>query len=260
MELVDTHAHLDAEQFATDLDAVIDRARASGVAAIIAVGTTLETSWQAVQLAKKYHSVRAAVGIHPNHVAEAPRDLGLIIAYAKEPEVVAIGETGLDRFRDDAPFEQQLEYFGRQARLAFDRQLPLVIHCRDAEADLLRCLEESAAARPLRGVMHSFTGTAATAARCVELGLHISFAGQITYTNRKFDALREVARLVPIDRLLVETDSPYLAPEPHRGQRNEPSFVQFTAQRLAELRGMSTDELASVTSANGRKLFRLPAT
>jgi TatD DNase family protein len=138
--------------------------------------------------------------------------------------------------------------------LAGELGLPVVIHCRDAESDVLAVLER-APAGSLKGVMHSFTGSAATAARCVELGLHISFAGQITFANRKFDALREVARIVPADRLLVETDSPYLAPEPHRGKRNKPAYVRFTCEQLARLRGMDTNELATVTSFNAKRLF-----
>jgi TatD DNase family protein len=257
MELVDTHAHLDDEQFANDFDAVLDRAQAAGVAMILAVGTTAETSRRAVELARRTPLIRAAVGIHPNYVAARPRDEWEQIApLAESPEVVAIGETGLDRFRNDTPFDEQLASFRDHLALSVAQRKPIVIHCREAEADVLSCLEEAARLGPLAGIMHSFTGTAATAARCVELGLHISFAGQLTFSNRKFDALREVARCLPADRLLVETDSPYLAPEPHRGQRNEPAYVVRTAQRLAELRGVEPAELAWLTSENARRLFR----
>ena len=163
----------------------------------------------------------------------------------------------MDRVRTDSPFHLQVDYFERHLALARQRNLPIVVHCRDAEADVLRCLASSGGTGLVRGVMHSFSGQAATAAQCVELGLHISFAGQLTFKNRKFDALREVARLVPLDRLLVETDSPYLAPEPYRGQRNEPAYVRLTAERLAELRGLTPVELATVTTANARELLRL---
>jgi TatD DNase family protein len=258
MELVDTHAHLDDDQFASDLTAVLERARAANVSTIVAVGTTLETSRRAVQLAREHAIVRAAVGIHPNYAAQATADdWSQIERLASEPEVVAIGETGLDRFRNDTPFDLQRNYFERHLGLSRQRQLPVIIHCRDADADVLPCLELAAGAGPVIGVMHSFTGQAATAARCLELGLYISFAGQLTYTNRKFDTLREVARIVPSDRLLVETDSPYLAPEPHRGQRNEPAHVQLTASRLAEIRGVSLDELANLTASNARTLFQV---
>jgi TatD DNase family protein len=256
MELIDTHAHLDDEQLAPDSDSVLVRARAAGVVAIVAVGTTFETSRQAVQLAGKHAIVRAAVGIHPNYAALAGAgDWRAVVELSREPGVVAVGETGLDRFRSDTPFDQQVDHFERHLGLAGERALPVIIHCRDAEQDVLRCLTAAAGAGPLRGVMHSFSGQAATAARCVELGLYISFAGQLTFKNRKFDALREVARLVPLDRLLIETDSPYLAPEPHRGARNEPAHVRFTAERLAELRGMTPTDLAAATASNARKLF-----
>jgi TatD DNase family protein len=258
MEFADTHAHLDNEQFEPDLAGVMDRARAANVMTIIAVGTTLQTSRRAVQLAREHPIVRAAVGIHPNYAAQAPDEDWPEIAYlSREPEVVAIGETGLDRFRDDTPFDRQRDYFERHLLLARERRLPVIIHCRDAESDVLPCLEAASSEGPLTGVMHSFTGQAATAARCLELGLYISFAGQLTYTNRKFDVLREVARIVPPDRLLVETDSPYLAPEPHRGQRNEPANVRLTAARLAEIRGLSLEQAADMTNANAQMLFQL---
>jgi TatD DNase family protein len=215
-----------------------------------------------LQLARRNPFVYAAVGIHPNYVdAAAAERWGEIAALARESRVVALGETGLDRFRTDTPFDRQVDFFERHLALASDLGLPVVIHCRDAESDVLAVAERAVAERgPLPGVMHSFTGSAATAARCVELGLYISFAGQITFANRKFDALREVARVVPGDRLLVETDSPYLAPEPHRGQRNEPAYVRFTAEQLARLRGVDTNEMAAATSANAIRLFnRIPA-
>jgi TatD DNase family protein len=259
MELIDTHAHLEDEQFAADLPSVLDRARAAGVATVVAIGTTLHTSRRVVQLARKNPMIRAAVGIHPHSLPSAdPGDWDQIVQLATEPEVVAIGETGLDRTRDDCPFPIQLEYLTRHVQLARDQGLPLVIHCREAELDWLGFLSR-AGLNAFAGVMHSFTGQAATAEQCIASGFHISFAGQLTYTNRKFDGLREVARAVPLDRLLVETDSPYLAPGPHRGQRNEPAFVELTARRLAELRGMNAGELAAATSRNARALFGLEA-
>ena len=258
MKLVDTHAHLDSEQFASDLTAVLERAGTAGVTAIVAVGTTLDTSRRAVQLAREHTIVRAAVGIHPNYAAQAAaEDWQAITDLAREPEVMAIGETGLDRFRNDTPFDVQRDYFERHLRLSGERRMPVIIHCREAEADVLSSLDRIVGSGPARGVMHSFTGTAATAARCLEIGLFISFAGQVTFTNRKFDVLREIARIVPADRVLLETDSPYLAPEPHRRERNEPAFVGLTAQRLAELRGIDRVELARLTSDNAHRLFGL---
>jgi TatD DNase family protein len=256
MELIDTHTHLVDPAFDSDLDAVLGRAQASNVAAIVAVGTTIESSGQAIELSRGRPNVYAAVGIHPNHAGEAGVDhWERIVEMAGKPGVVAIGETGLDRFRTDTPLDVQVDYFERHLGLARDSGLPIIIHCRDAESDLLPILERAAGSGSVCGVMHSFTGSAATAARCVGLGLYISFAGQLTFGNRKFDALREIARVVPHDRLLVETDSPYLAPEPHRGQRNEPAHVRLTAEQLARVRGVSAAELASLTSANARRLF-----
>lgn len=260
MELIDTHAHLDDEEFASDLDEVIRRAGEAGLSGILAVGTTLSSSRRAIALARQHAIVRAAVGIHPNYALEArPEDWDRITELSRDPEVVAVGETGLDRYRDDTPFEMQLDYFRRHLELAAERQIPVVIHCRDAQADVLGELALAGRRAALRGVMHAFSGQASTAQRCLELGLHISFAGQLTYRNRKFDALRALAQTVRADRLLVETDSPYLSPEPHRGGRNEPARVRHTAERLAELRGCVLDELAALTTANAKELFRFAA-
>jgi TatD DNase family protein len=256
LTLIDTHAHLDDEQFAADEAAVLDRARQAGVETVLTIGTTRLSSVAAVRLAANYPVVRAVVGIQPNHVAQAASDdWAEIERLAAEARVVAIGETGLDRYGDYTPFEQQVAMFEQHIDLARRRDLPLVIHCRDAEAEVLQCLESASRVGPVRGVMHSFTGMAATALRCIELGFYISFAGMITFKNRKFDLLREVARAVPLDRLLVETDSPYLAPEPHRGGRNEPAYVVDTARRVAELRGVAVEEFAAITTANARRLF-----
>jgi TatD DNase family protein len=256
MQLIDTHSHLTDSAFDSDRDAVLERAEASGVIAMVAVGTTAESSGRAIELAGHRARVHAAVGIHPNYAAEAGvDDWERIVQLACAARVVAIGETGLDRFRSDTPFDVQLDYFERHLALARERRLPVIIHSRDADSDVVEALERFAVAGPVAAVMHSFTGTAATAARCIELGCYISFAGQLTFTNRKFDSLREVARVVPPDRLLVETDSPYLAPEPYRGKRNEPAHVRWTAEKLAELRGQDIKELAALTSDNARRLF-----
>jgi TatD DNase family protein len=200
--------------------------------------------------------VYAAVGIQPNYAAAAQAgDWEVIEQLAREPKVVAIGETGLDRYWDYAPLELQQDYFTRHVELARRLDLPFVVHCRDAEAEVVAQLRELAAAGPLRGVMHSFTGDLRTAQACLDLGLHISFAGMVTY--KKNEPLRSVAAAVPLDRLLVETDAPYLAPAPHRGKRNEPGFVLHTARCLAEHRGIDPEELAARTTANARELFRI---
>jgi TatD DNase family protein len=256
MELIDTHAHLDEDAFAIDLDEVVARAAEAGVVAIVTIGTTVESSRRAVELAGRYEPVYAAVGIQPNYVAEAKAgDWEKIEELARAPKVVAIGETGLDRYWDSAPIDLQREYFDRHLELARRLDLPFVVHCRDAEEDVLAQLRTAAEAGPLRGVMHSFTGSRATAEACLELGLYVSFAGMLTY--RRSDELRQTAAAIPLDRVLVETDSPYLAPVPLRGKRNEPANVKLTATTLAEARGMTLDEVALQTTRNARELFRI---
>jgi TatD DNase family protein len=256
--LVDTHAHLTDKRLRAILDGVLDRARHAGVVQIIAIGTTAADSMAAHELARGHRGVYAAVGVHPNDVAEAAEaDWATIVELAGKPGVVAIGETGLDRYWDRTPFPQQQEWFDRHLAIADQRDLPAVIHCRDCQRDIIEQLRSLH--RPVRGVMHSFTGTWSDAQSCLELGLHLSFAGMVTYTNKGLDALREVARRVPLDRLLVETDSPYLSPHPFRGQSNEPARVALTASRLAELHGLSVAEFSRVSTATAQNLFRLPA-
>jgi TatD DNase family protein len=257
MTLIDTHAHLDQEEFDADRDAVIERAHAAGVEAIVAIGVTAASSLAVVELAGRHRGVYAAVGIQPNYTAQVePGDWERILALVDRPKVVAIGETGLDRYWDYAPLDVQQDHFDRHLRLAHERDLPFVVHTRDSDAEVLAMLREARQRGPLRGVMHSFTGTAETAAECVELGLHISFAGMVTF--KKSDALRAVAATVPADRILVETDSPYLAPHPLRGKRNEPANVLHTAACLAGVRGLPAEEFAALATANARALFRLP--
>jgi TatD DNase family protein len=255
MALVDTHAHLDQEEFESDLDEVVARAQAAGVDAIVTVGTTALSSERAVEIAARHRGVFAAVGIQPNYAAQAvPGDWERVVGLVSRPRVVALGETGLDRHWDYSPFDVQQDYFDRHLRLAQDRDLPFVVHTRESDADVVAMLREAHRRGPLRGVMHSFTGTAETAAECLELGLHISFAGMVTF--KKSDALREVAARVPDNRILVETDSPYLSPHPLRGQRNEPAHVLHTATCLAEVRGVSLERFAAQTTENARALFR----
>jgi TatD DNase family protein len=255
--LFDTHAHLDQEEFDADRDAVIDRALAAGVERMIAVGTTLAASQKCIGLAARYDSVYAAVGIQPNYVAEsAPDHWEAIQSLASSRKVIAIGETGLDRHWDYTPFDQQQDYFDRHIELARQLDLPFIVHMRDCDEDILAQLRAARARGPLRGVMHSFTGDAAMAAECVDLGLHISFAGMITY--KKSQPLLDCAATIPADRLLIETDSPYLSPEPVRGQRpNEPALLVHTAACIAAVRGISPQELAAVTAANAQTLFRV---
>jgi TatD DNase family protein len=256
MPLVDTHAHLDQDDFDADREAVIQRAAEAGVATIVAVGVTAASSAAVVALAGRYPGVFAAVGIQPNYTAEAAAgDWDAVLALVAQPKVVAIGETGLDRHWDYSPFATQQDYFERHLRLAQERDLPFIVHTRDSDADVLAMLREARCRGGLRGVMHSFTGTAETAAECVQLGLSISFAGIVTF--KKSDALRGVAATIPPERILVETDSPYLSPHPLRGKRNEPANLVHTATCLAEVRGQTPAEFFELTANNARRLFRL---
>ncbi|NQT11513.1 MAG: TatD family hydrolase, partial [Planctomycetes bacterium] len=211
--MIDTHAHLDAKEFNPDRPAVIARARSAGVDQILCPGITAESSLAVVRLAEAQEGLFAAIGIHPNYAAEAaPDDWDRVAALVAHDRVVAVGETGLDRHWDFTPIQLQREYFDRHLRLAQEHDLPLVIHCREAEADLLPILRKAAAQKPLTGVLHAFSGEPSLADACLELGLHLGFAGAVTYKNKKFTSLRTVAARVPDDRLLIETDSPYLVP------------------------------------------------
>ncbi len=238
-----------------EVPAVLERARAAGVEHIVTIATTAASSERCLALARQHPDVSASVGIHPNHVAEAaPGDWDRVVAFARAGAAVAIGETGLDRYWDFTPFEQQIEAFRRHLELARELNLPVVIHCRDADADLVPILREQFERHgPIRGIMHSFSGDRALAETCLGLGLHLSFAGKLTHKNA--GALRDAAAVVPLDRLLVETDCPYLTPEPFRGKRNEPAYVVYTAARLAAVHGVEVAKMAEATTANARKLF-----
>lgn len=256
--LIDTHAHLADEKFADDLPAVLERARSAGVAQIVAVATMAASSAASVSLAAAHSHVFATVGIHPNHAAEAaPTAWEEVVSLAARKEVVGVGETGLDRHWHDTPFPLQEDYFARHLELSRRTNKPVVIHCREAEADVLRMLRADFEQNgPIRGVMHSFVCDAAMAEGCMAMGLFLSFAGMLTYKNAQ--ALRETAASLPLDRLLVETDSPYLSPVPLRGKRNEPAHVVHTAACLAGLHGVTLESLAERTTRNARALFRLP--
>jgi TatD DNase family protein len=257
MELFDTHAHLADEQLAVDTSGVCERAQAAGVTQILAVGTTLASSQQCLRLAGQHAGVLASAGIHPNHAAEAQSaDWEEVVKLVHEPRVVAIGETGLDLYWKDTPLAVQQDYFDRHIRLSQATGKPLVIHLRETAGEILAMLREARRRGPLTGIMHSFTGTGDEASQFLDLGLHISFAGMVTF--KKSDDLRAVAAAIPADRILVETDSPYLSPEPFRGNRpNEPARVVHTTECLAQVRGVSLDDFAAQTTANARALFRL---
>jgi len=253
--LFDTHTHLDQPEFDAIRSDVLAQASEAGVSQWVAVGTTAAASQKCVRLANEHPNLYAAVGIQPNYIAEsAAEDWSEIERLATQPGVVAIGETGLDRHWDYTPFEQQEDYFDRHIRLSQQIDLPFVVHMRDCDEDILRMLREARQRGPLRGIMHSFTGDVTMAAECVELGLHISFAGMVTF--KKSGALRDCAATIPDDRLLLETDCPYLSPEPVRSKRpNQPAHLRHTAECMAQLRGVSLELLAKQTTANARMLL-----
>jgi len=257
MRLFDTHAHLNQDDFDADRADVIARAHTAGVEQIVTVGYNVVSSRQSIDIAASFPGVYAAVGIQPNDsVHAAPGDWDEIVRLASSPGVVALGETGLDRYWDTSPLPVQQDYFDRHLRLSQAIGLPFIVHTRESDAEVLDMLREARRRGPLSGVMHSFTGSAETAAECVALGLDISFAGMVTF--KKSDAPRAVAATIPADRLLIETDSPYLSPHPLRGKRNEPAHVVHTAACLAGVRGVSIAELARQTVANALRLFRVP--
>jgi TatD DNase family protein len=253
--LFDTHAHLHFPEFADDRAAVLARARAAGVRGIVTIGTDLATSKAALALAAAEPEVWASVGVHPHDAAGADESvLAQIEDLARAPGVVAVGEIGLDFFRDLSPRPVQVDVFRRQLALARRAVRPVLIHCRAAHEEALAVLGE-AQVGDLGGVMHCFSGDVEIARRCLDLGLLISLAGPVTYKNAR--ALPDVARFVPTDRLVIETDCPFLPPEGHRGKRNEPAYLAITAARVAAMRGEPLDRLAAITSDNARRLFGL---
>ena len=257
--LFDTHAHLHFPDFADDLDAVLERARAEGVRGMVTIGTDRETNRAVVELAGRWPDVWGTVGIHPHDAAEATEaDFEEMEGLARsEGKVVGLGEMGLDFFRNLSPREVQESVFRRQLALARAVAKPVVIHCRDAHDETLAILAEERA-REIGGVMHCFSGDVEIARRCLDLGLFISLAGPVTYKNAR--ALPEVARFVPEDRLVVETDCPYLPPAPHRGKRNEPAYVALTASFVAELRGVAPEAFGATVTANAATLFGITLT
>ncbi len=254
-ELFDTHAHLHVPEFANDLDAVLERARAAGVTRVVTIGTDVATTAAAIALAERDDRTWATAGIHPHDAAEADEAaFAEIERLARHPRVVAIGEIGLDYFRNLSPPDVQAHTFRRLLELARRLGKPAVMHCRDAHPETLAILEEERV-REVGGIMHCFSADVAIARRCLEAGLLISLAGPVTYPNAR--ALPDVARFVPGDRLVVETDCPFLPPQGHRGRRNEPAYLALTAARVAELRGEPLATLGPRMSDNARRLFRV---
>jgi TatD DNase family protein len=256
--MIDTHAHVDGPRFDADRAETLGRAWKAGIRVLVNVGHDVESSRRSVALAASDPRVYATVGIHPHEAGKATdADLAAVEEMAAAPRVVAVGECGLDRGpHNHAPFDAQERLLRAQIGLARRRSLPVVIHNRDTYPDLFRVLEDEAREGPLRGVMHCFSGGPAEAERSVALGFFVSFSGVLTFRNAP--ATRDAARVVSADRLLVETDCPYLAPEPHRGKRNEPAFVALTLARLAEVRGAPLAEMERVTEANALRAFGIP--
>lgn len=251
--LIDSHAHLTDERLAGDVAGVLARAHAAGVLAVVTIGTTLDGSERAAALAAEHATVRASVGIHPHSAEQAtPAALSRLEELAGEPDVVAIGETGLDYHYDNAPRDAQREAFAAQLDLGRRLDLPVVVHAREADDDVIALLRE--AGPGTRGVLHCFSGARPLLDAALELGWNVSFAGMITFPSY---TAADLLRAVPLDRLLVETDSPYLTPVPHRGKRNEPAHVVHVARRAAELRGEDFDQLAAATLRNTRDFYRM---
>jgi len=251
----DTHAHLQDKKLRGDLENILNRAGQAGVEKITCVGYDLPSSQEAVLLARKYKQIYAAVGVHP-HDAETltPEVLQKLRELSKDPKVVAIGEIGLDYYRDLSPRDKQKEAFIEQIKLAHEIGKPIIIHDRDANQDVMDIIKKYKAGRN-EGIMHCYSGNLPLAIESIKEGFYISFAGPLTYKNAK--KAQEVAAKIPVDRLLAETDCPYLTPEPLRGKVNEPAHVRYVIEKMAELRSQHPDEIAYLTGRNARKVYRI---
>ncbi|MBR5235836.1 MAG: TatD family hydrolase [Clostridia bacterium] len=249
----DTHTHLDDARFDKDRPSVIKKIADSGVTLLVNIGADMESSHAGVKLAAENDFIYASVGVHP-HDTEfmTDDDVEILRVLATEPKVVAIGEIGLDYYYDNSPRDLQKKWFRRQIELAKELNLPYIVHDRDAHQDTMDIIHKTGY---FRGVMHCYSGSIEMMRTLVDWGFYISFAGSVTFKNSK--KAKEVASCVPIERLLIETDSPYLTPEPHRGQRNDSSMVQFVAQEIAALRGMSQEEVARITLENGKRFYNI---
>jgi TatD DNase family protein len=252
--LIDHHCHLDFPDFADELEAVIGRAKAAGVGALLSISTRVRRFANLIAIAETHDNVVCSVGTHP-HYAHEELDVPMpeIIRLSAHPKVVAIGEAGLDYFYDNSPAAAQVEGFRRHIAAARTTQLPLVIHAREADRDVAEILEEETVKGAFPAVLHCFTGGQELAERGLALGCYISFSGILTF--KKSDSLRQVAALVPFDRLLLETDAPYLAPGPQRGKRNEPAYLVHTAAELARVKGVTVEEIARITTENFFRLY-----
>lgn len=252
--LVDSHCHLDFDDFGEDIDDVVARAGANGVGAMVTICTHLSRFEGVRAVAERYDNIWCSVGVHPHEAgAEGQKAADALIELAGHPKVVGIGETGLDYYYEHSPREAQRESFRSHIEAARRTGLPLIVHSRDADAEMAEILREEYATGPFSGVMHCFSSGPALAEAALGIGFYISFSGILTFKSA--DEVRAIAQDVPPDRLLVETDAPYLAPMPNRGKRNEPSFVVHTAAQLAEVKGMSSADLAQQTTDNFFRLF-----
>lgn len=251
--LFDTHAHLDDDRFDKDRDEVINQCKQDGVELILNAGSNMETSVKAIALAKKYELIYAAVGVHPHDAAEMDEETaGVLAALAENKKVRAIGEIGLDYHYDFSPRDVQKKRFIEQIDLARQIGLPVIIHDREAHGDVMNIFKKTRI-KEVGGVLHSFSGSAEMALECIKLGLYISISGPVTFNNARKTV--EAVKQVPMEMLLIETDSPYLTPVPYRGKRNYPGYVRFVAEKIAEIKGLSYEEVARQTLENGKRLF-----
>lgn len=251
--LIDSHAHLDDRRFDRDRDRIIKDLENNGIELVINIGADLKSSIASVSLAEKHPNIYATVGVHPHSAKDMDEaSLEILRSLAKRDKVVAIGEIGLDFYYDNSPRDDQRKWFKEQLKLAKELNLPVVIHSRDAQQETFDILKE-AQDGSLRGVLHCYSGSKEMAMEYIKLGFYISIAGPVTFKNAR--VLKEVAKAVPLDKLLVETDCPYLAPEPHRGKRNEPVYVKYVAGTIADIKGISFEELAKATNRNTKELF-----
>lgn len=251
--LIDTHAHLDFPQYKKDLEQVLSRAEEAGVVAVLNAGTDLRSSYRSIELSKKYSQVSASVGIHPHGAAKVENDwLEQLTGLASKRSVLAVGEMGLDFYRNLSPRAEQEQVFRQQIRLALQVGKPLIVHSRDAYAETLRILKEETLPSPA-GVMHCFSGDRSWLDACLDLGFYISIAGPVTYARSH--NLRDLLRFIPADRLLIETDAPYLSPQAYRGERNEPAYVKLTYDRVALALEIDFNQLAKQVYLNAIRLF-----
>lgn len=257
MSLIDSHCHLDRlalDKLGTDLDGVVAEAHKNGIDQMLCVSINLKHFPEVLRISHCYKNIFSSVGVHPSDDGEEP-SVEQLIKLADDPKIIAIGETGLDYFYNKGDLEWQRERFRVHIRASRETKKPLIIHTRDAEEDTIRIMREEGADQA-GGVMHCFTGSLEMAQQCLELGFYISFSGIVTFKNA--DDLREIIKMVPEDRMLIETDSPYLTPVPMRGKPNHPSLVRHVAEHIAEQRGVSFEHIAAVTSANFQRLFNTP--